>query len=257
MKLYYKSYGQPSQKPIVILHGFLGNGDNWATIAKQLDDDAFIIVPDMRNHGRSPHDDEMSIEIMAQDVINLLQELSIESCTLVGHSMGGKIAMQCALDAPHLFSSLVIVDVSTRAYHGGHEHILAAMDQLKLADYSSRSELDTALSQFLPSQSLRAFLLKNVKRNSSGFSWKINLPILIQIYPELLVSFDPPIPIDIPACFIRGEQSGYIMQEDIDLIEERFTDVEFLTIKNAGHWIHADAPDETIKHIKTAYQKSL
>lgn len=257
MKLYYKTYGTPSEHPIVIIHGFLGTGDNWSTIARQLEDDAYLIVPDMRNHGRSEHSDEMSIEIMAQDVIDLLEELDVSQCTLVGHSMGGKITMQCALDAPHLFASLVIVDVSTRAYHGGHEHILDAMNQLQLEHYSSRRELDAALSAYLPSKTLRAFLLKNVKRNSDGFSWKINLPGLIRIYPELLVAFHPPLPIDIPTCFIRGEASGYIQEEDIDLIEERFSNVEFLTIPNAGHWIHADAPEATIEHIKAAYQKTL
>jgi len=241
MKLHYQTFG--SGRPLVILHGLFGSADNWRGLAKNLAEYAYVITVDLRNHGRSPHSLEQSYELMAEDLRELLNELDLNAIDLIGHSVGGKVAMTFAQNYPELLHQLVVVDIAPRAYSDEHSKIFDALLALDLLSYSSRSEVDRALSVTLPNKAVRQFLLMNLALEDGLLNWRINLPTLSESYPKLLHSVCDNKIIDIPTCFIRGGGSTYVGDDDVDLIKTIFPDSELYTIERAGHWVHAEAPE--------------
>lgn len=244
MELFSREFGQGD--PIVILHGLFGFSDNWQTIAKALADHHLVVTPDLRNHGRSPHVPSHTYPEMADDLLAFLEQHWIFKTALVGHSMGGKVAMQFALQHPDAVDRLVVVDISPGPADNNHEHIFRALLDLDLRRIATREEADAFLQQHVPDFGTRQFLLKNITRHADGtFAWKMNLPVLWQQYPDILAGVQGE-PFDKPTLFIRGSRSNYIRDTDLPLIQQLFPQAEVATIEGAGHWVHADKPAELL-----------
>jgi pimeloyl-ACP methyl ester carboxylesterase len=242
MKLHYRELGEG--KPIMILHGLFGFSDNWQSHAKKLASYYRVILVDLRNHGRSPWSDDFSYQIMAEDVKELCDDLNIDDLVLVGHSMGGKVAMHFAAKYEELLNKLVIVDMGTKEYPMHHEHILKGIYSVKLENVSARREAEEQMSAHIDSDGIKQFLLKNLYWKEKGqLAWRMNVSVLEREMPNILSSFNGD-EILTPTLFIRGELSNYILEEDIDEIEDQFPDSEVVTIADAGHWVHAEAPSE-------------
>ncbi len=242
MKLQYREMGEG--KPMVILHGLFGFSDNWQTHAKKLASYFRVILVDLRNHGHSPWSDDFSYDLMAEDVLELCDELQLSNVILVGHSMGGKVAMRIAQLREDLLEKLVVVDMGIKRYPLHHQHILAGIHAVDPATLSTRKEAEEILAQYIDSDGVRQFLLKNLYWKEKGkLAWRMNIDVLEREMDEILAAL-PEGEVFIPALFIRGELSNYITDEDIPLIEEQFIDSEVVTIPNAGHWVHSEAPSE-------------
>lgn len=241
MELNFKSFGQG--EPVIILHGLFGNLDNWQTFAKQLAAHFMVYIVDLRNHGRSPHVDAMNYRAMAEDLREFMESQWIYQAHVIGHSMGGKAAMQLAFDYPDMVSRLVVVDIAPKAYRGGHEAIFDAMLSLHPEKLESRAEAEEQLAKSIADPAIRLFLLKNLTRHKSGgYEWKMNLEVLHRDYSEILSTVAGAV-FDGPSLFIRGEHSDYILEEDWPAVEQLFPNAELLTIAGAGHWVHAEAPE--------------
>ncbi len=249
MQLNYKSFGQGD--PIVILHGLFGTLDNWQSVAKELANDYTVFILDLRNHGRSPHADEHDYSIMADDVSEFMSDHWIYGAHVIGHSMGGKTAMQLALNYPEQVNKLVVVDMGIKANEGGHETIFEAMFDLDLPNLTGRSEADKKLKTRIEEYGVRQFLLKNLTRQKEGgYEWKMNLSVLHKNYQEILAAIESETTFDNPSLFIRGGNSDYVLDEDFDAIQAIFPNSQLKTIANAGHWIHAEQPQDFINVVK-------
>jgi pimeloyl-ACP methyl ester carboxylesterase len=251
MKLYSRIEG--SGLPVIILHGLLGSSDNWRAISKRLSQTFKIYSVDLRNHGQSPHSNIMTYPAMAEDVRELLEIEKVSTCHLVGHSLGGKVAMQFATSHPDLISKLIIVDIAPKAYPPSQRPILAALEKLELKSFRTFGEIDAALAPAIPEVSVRQFLMKNIARvPSGGFQWRIDLATITKSYDELIKPIIAAGSYDKPALFVRGGRSDYIAETDLPSIRATFTRAEFVTIASAGHWVHAEAADEFLR-ILTAF----
>ncbi|MEJ6582867.1 MAG: alpha/beta fold hydrolase [Crocinitomicaceae bacterium] len=242
MKLHYRELGDGI--PLVILHGLFGYSDNWQTHAKKLAEYYRVILVDLRNHGHSDWAEETSYELMAQDVYELCSELRLNNFILLGHSMGGKVGMYFAQQHEDLLEKLVIVDIGMKAYPMHHEHILAGIHSVDLPNITARSQAEAQMSVHIESEGVKQFLLKNLYWKEKGnLAWRMNVEVLEHEMPNILAAV-PDLSVSIPTLFIRGALSNYILDEDITDIEDLFIDSEVVTIKNAGHWVHAEAPSE-------------
>ncbi len=241
MTLNYKSFGEGY--PIIILHGLFGTLDNWQTIAKKLAEHYTVYIIDQRNHGRSPHDDAFDYTVMADDLQVFMESQWIYEAHVIGHSMGGKTAMQFALNYPDLVNQLVVVDIAPKAYEGGHQTIFEALLSLDLATITSRKEANELLQQKIEDFGVRQFLLKNLtRRKEGGFKWKMNLSVIHQNYAQILSAIESEDSFDNSTLFIRGGISDYVKEEDMANIKTLFPLAELATVAEAGHWVHATAP---------------
>jgi pimeloyl-ACP methyl ester carboxylesterase len=242
MKLHVREMGEGF--PLVILHGLFGFSDNWQTHAKKLSSYYRIILVDLRNHGHSPWSDEFSYQLMADDLKELIDDLGIKKMHLLGHSMGGKVAMLFAQQHTKSIDKLIVVDIGIKAYPMHHQHILAGMHAIDLSVITARSQAETILKEHIESDGVRQFLLKNLYWKDKGqLAWRMNIDVLEREMPEILAAI-PEKETFVPTLFIRGALSNYILDEDFSAIEEVFPEAEFVTIENAGHWVHAEAPEE-------------
>ena len=245
MQLFHRIYGEG--KPLIILHGLFGFSDNWQSQAKVLANYFLVITVDLRNHGHSPWSDDFSYALMAQDVANLMDQLNINNAVMVGHSMGGKVALHFAQEYPEKLTKLVVVDMGVKSYPPHHQHILDALHQLPLDQLKTRNEAAALLRSQLQNEGVVQFILKNLYWKEKGLlAWRMNLPVLEASMPEILAAI-PPKEIVIPTLFIRGALSNYILDEDWSEIEEIVFDAELVTINGAGHWVHAEKIDEFLE----------
>jgi len=233
--------------PLIILHGFLGSLDNWRSVSKRLSVSYKIYNVDLRNHGQSPHDEIMSYPIMGDDLREFLDEHQIFEADMLGHSMGGKVAMQFALEHPARVAKLIVVDIAPKDYPPSQRSLLQALRDVKLQTFRSFGEIDAALAPAVRSPVLRQFLLKNLARDAGTFRWKISLDALIKNYDELTKNIVVREPFNKPTLFIRGGQSKYIQDEDLTIIKQLFPQAEISTIPNAGHWVHSNASSEFLQ----------
>jgi pimeloyl-ACP methyl ester carboxylesterase len=248
MQLHFKQLGRG--EPLVLLHGLFGQADNWHYVTQRLAERFHVFAVDQRNHGQSSHDDEMNYPLMAVDVENFFVAQKIENAFVIGHSMGGKTAMQFALEFPNRVERLVVSDMAPRAYAPAHEPIFAALLALDLRSYKTRQQIEDALEPKIPELALRRFLLKNLGRNDDGsFYWKINLSGLVKNYPHLCAALDSKISFLKPTLFIRGGKSKYISTADEPEIFRLFPAASIQTIAQANHWVHADTPEEFVQMI--------
>jgi len=248
MKLFFREYGEGA--PFIILHGLFGISDNWVTFGKLLSRKYHVYIPDMRNHGQSPHSHVFDFPSMAEDINEFIDELGLSRPILMGHSLGGKVAMIVALDNPGLPGKLIIVDVSLRRYGQNPEHIqlLNAMLSTDLSVAHSRSDAELQLKGKIKSQRLRQFLLKNLTwDHNERLSWRLNLPVLNANLPMMSGGIESASVFNRPTLFIRGGDSNYVREEDYVQILKNFPQAIIKTIPSAGHWVHADAPEEFSK----------
>ncbi|NJL15598.1 MAG: alpha/beta fold hydrolase [Microscillaceae bacterium] len=254
MQLAYKKYG--TQGPvIVILHGLFGNSDNWMAIARKLESRFQVYVPDQRNHGQSPWAETWNYEVMSQDLHEFLEAQQLSEVILVGHSMGGKVAMWYAgqYAAEQRLRQLLIVDIAPRAYPVHHDHILDALLRLPLAQLRSRREADEALAQYLPEADTRQFLLKNLQRNAQNqFYWQVNLEVIHQNIEIVGAPFPANWQVGVPTLFMKGALSQYIQEKDQAEIEVRFPQATLVSIPQAGHWVHAEQPEAFLQTLLQA-----
>jgi pimeloyl-ACP methyl ester carboxylesterase len=244
MNLFYREYGTEHEQHLIILHGLFGMSDNWIGHAKAFARQYHVVVPDMRNHGQSPHSDDFSFELMAEDLKKLMAKLEIEHCVLLGHSMGGRLAMNFSLDYPERVDKLIVADMSLRKGKIRPEHraILSVLSLLKLSDKKNYGEIDESLKRFISNERRRQFVLKNIVHTSEGFKWKINPGALVRNIDKIMPELKSEKRYTKAALFIRGGASDYILDTDIPAIKEHFPQARIETIEGASHWLHADNP---------------
>jgi len=243
MQLFRQTYGDGP--PLIIIHGLFGASGNWVTLARNVYSQHFrTITIDLRNHGRSPHDDDFSYEVMSQDVLTLLEDERIEKAHILGHSMGGKLAMHLALEHPEVVERLIVADIGPQDYPARHGALFEAMEALHPEHYSSREEMDVVLSRDIPSSPVRQFLMKNLEREGEGYRWGLNLPAIRQAYPEIIGPIESWDTFDGEVLFVRGAKSDYLVESDMPRIRALFPFADMTTIEDAGHWLHAEKPDE-------------
>ncbi len=233
-------------RPFVILHGFLGMSDNWKTLGKQFAEDNFEVhLIDQRNHGRSFHDSEINYEVLAEDLKQYCDEYELENIILLGHSMGGKAAMLFATQYPELVSKLIVADISPRFYPIHHDAILNGLSALDFNELKSRGEADKVLSKYVSDFGTRQFLLKNLYWIEKG---KLALRLNLEALKENVAEVGEALPIhskfEKDTLFLRGDKSEYIALQDEALIKAHFPEAKIETIKNAGHWLHAENPKD-------------
>lgn len=237
--------------PLIVLHGIFGSLDNWRTFAKDMEDAFQVFILDLRNHGHSPHHDIFNYPVMAEDLKLFMGQVGIPSAHLMGHSMGGKVAMQFAESYPQKVDRLVAVDIAPKAYPPWHGHIFDALLPLDLSRFSSRKEIDRAIAPKIESLPVRMLLLKNVTRGDDRkFRWKLHLEAIHRNYddigkPPLLTRSFPR-----PTLFVKGEHSGYILPEDEARIRQFYPHARIATIAGADHWVHADAPQAFLTKVR-------
>lgn len=231
--------------PVVLLiHGLFGDGDNLGALARQLATSHRAVLVDLRNHGRSPHADSMSLAEMAADVAQLQRQLGVERCAIVGHSLGGKVAMQLALTQPERVAQLVVADIAPVRYPPHHNEVLAALAALELDRVESRADADRQLATGIDDKGVRLFLLKSLQRDrdSGRWGWAFNLPALIACYNNQLMEPPQGEPFSGPTLFIKGELSNYITAEHREVMERLFPQLQFRMIAGTGHWLHGEKP---------------
>lgn len=245
----FKKIGQGA--PIIILHGVFGSSDNWLSIGKVLGEHNTVYLPDLRNHGDSFHDDVFTYEAMVNDLVELIEKEKIQDPIIIGHSMGGKVAMKFAVNHPDLFDKLVVVDIAPRTYRPHHQQILEGLKAIDLSQINSRKEADDILAKYVPEIGVRQFLLKNLGRDENkNFVWKLNLPVIDKNIENVGEGIEEQIAISKPTLFLRGGNSRYIKNEDIINIVAIFPNAEVKTIEGAGHWLHAEKPEEFIEIVR-------
>ena len=253
MNLFFKKIGEG--KPLFILHGLFGLSDNWSTLSKGYAEKGFsVFTIDLRNHGRSGHSDVFTYEAMANDLDELMQSQSVSSINLIGHSMGGKVGMQFALMFPEKLNKLIVVDISPKYYPPHHESVLAALHSIQLTEQLTRKEAENTLRMSLNDEGTIQFLLKNLYwETDTKLNWRFGLKEIENNIEQIGAALTGTQKIDVETLFLRGERSGYINDEDIQLIKARFSKVEIITIPDSGHWVHAENPkvffEETVKFL--------
>lgn len=245
-------------KPLLILHGFLGMGDNWKTHAKQFADNGFEVhLIDQRNHGRSFWDNAFDYELLATDVKHYCENKNISSTSVLGHSMGGKTAMQLACTFPNLVDKLIVADISPRYYPIHHDTILEGLSQLDFSKITNRTEADEALSQYIPEHGIRQFLLKNLFWKETN---KLGLRINLKVLKENLAEVGEPLPAHFTfnksTLFVKGDKSEYIGPNDVAIIKQHFPFAKIETITNAGHWLHAENPKDFLETVISFLNKN-
>lgn len=244
VKLYHRTFGE-GDPPLVLLHGVFGSSVNWQAIAKDLAAQRRVVVVDLRNHGRSPHAPAMTYADMVADLLELFRDLGLERPAVLGHSMGGKVAMALALGHGHAVGRLVVADMAPVANTFRPSAILAALRGLDLGALNSRGDADAELAKAIPERRIRAFLLQNLVRDDDGFHWRINLDALDRHGRELA---DFPSPyrdatFSGPTLFLRGEHSDYVLPDHEEVIHRLFPAARIHTLEGTGHWLHAEAPE--------------
>jgi pimeloyl-ACP methyl ester carboxylesterase len=252
MKLHYQESGEGT--PLIIIHGLFGSADNWRSMAKYFSRFYRVISVDLRNHGRSPHSDEQNFTVMAEDIHELCEDLQLEHVHILGHSLGGKVAMMFAAMYPALVSKLIVVDISPRQYFSAHTPLMDAMMALNLSQFTRRTEVDDALAESIPDKAVRQFLLMNLVSERETFQWRINLPALKANYPELMAAISEDETFSMPSLFVYGELSDYVTEQDRQQISRQFTEAKFSGIEKAGHWVQAERPQQFKKVVEEFLQ---
>lgn len=249
MKLFYRKFGEG--QPLLILHGLFGQSDNWNTLAKQFSEQGLqVYTIDQRNHGLSPHSSTWDYHSMSMDIEELIQDLLLENCILLGHSMGGKTAMQFALEHGDLLDKLIVADMAPKYYAPHHQAVLQGLQAVDFKKIQNRKEAEDILSQYIDDFGTRQFLLKNIFWKDDGImDWRFNLRIIQEKIENMGEAIQVDNPCEVPTLFIRGEKSMYIEDSDLLTIKDIFPRSYVETIKDAGHWVHAEQPQAFFKAV--------
>ena len=252
MELFYREYGQG--QPIVILHGLLGISDNWVGFSRKLAVEGYrVLIPDQRNHGHSPHHPVMNYYALTDDLAEFIEHHHVEKPIILGHSMGGKVAMRYTLENPRKVARLIIVDTSLRTYFRFNYHLklIDAMLSVDFTTASGRQDVASLLSERVGDTRLVQFLMKNLYRKEKGrLGWRPNLQAISYHVDSMYDGVFYSTHFENPALFIRGGQSDYILDEDIPAIMRNFPDAVIKTIEKGTHWVHSDEPEEFYRILK-------
>ncbi|WP_372794798.1 alpha/beta fold hydrolase [Lutibacter sp.] len=234
-----------SGQPLLILHGYFGMSDNWKSLGVQFAEKFEVHLIDQRNHGRSFHSNEFDYELLVEDLYNYIQHFNLKNVILLGHSMGGKVAMQFAVTYPEFIDKLIVADISPKYYKPHHESILAALNSINFSLHNTRKKVEEALRIYIKEEGILQFLLKNVYWESKGkLAYRFNLQSLTENNVEVGEALPSFTHFDGETLFLRGENSQYITKDDIPLISAHFSNSKIVTVKNAGHWLHAENPTQ-------------
>ena len=238
------NYQLNGQGPLVVLiHGLFGSFENLGVIARALQDEFQVLNIDVRNHGRSPQSSDMSYPLLAADLAETLDSLALKPFALLGHSMGGKIAMQYALQNADKPQRLLLADIAPVGYPPRHNSIFAGLNSIDLTTLSSRAEADQLLAAYIQEAGVRQFLLKNLYKDpTEQFQWRFNLTALIDNYQQLLAAPESTQPYSGATLFIKGGNSDYIQAAHQPLILQLFPNASAKIIQGTGHWLHAEKP---------------
>jgi pimeloyl-ACP methyl ester carboxylesterase len=242
--------------PLIILHGLLGSARNWSGIARELQEFRQSHALNLRNHGTSPWAGSMDYESMAGDVASYMERHGLPRCDVLGHSMGGKVAMRLALTRPGRVRRLIVVDIAPVSYtHESFSSYIAAMRRIDLDQVTRRADVDAALADSIPDTNLRAFLQQNLINQDGKFQWRANLPAIAANLPALLAFPANETPFSGPASFLAGERSDYIRPRDEPILRHYFPAARIIEIADTGHWPHADRPDRVVALIRQALEE--
>ncbi|MBD0850634.1 alpha/beta fold hydrolase [Maribacter arenosus] len=233
-----------SGMPLLILHGFLGMSDNWKTLGAQYAQEGLEVhLIDQRNHGKSFHSEDFNYDILAEDLRHYIEEHQLVDNIILGHSMGGKVAMQFAFTYPDLMSKMIVADIAPKYYPPHHQHIIDGLNILDFDKIKSRGQADTELSKYIADFGIRQFLMKNLYWEQKGkLGFRFNLKVLGNKMGEIGDEISPSDIYEGPSLFIKGDKSEYINESDVDIIKRHFPSAIIETINNAGHWLHAENP---------------
>jgi len=239
--LFYEEYGDSNAPALIILHGFFASARNWRQIAKKLAQEHHVYVLDMRNHGQSPHNAIMDYPAMAEDIKRFMQDKGLDQANIIGHSMGGKVAMLLALTMPSYIKNLIVADISPTRYQHSFDDIIKALKNVPLAEISNRKQADDFLAKAIPELSFRQFLLQNLVLIEGRYQWRIDLDIFSATADNIITFPDVSNlkPYINEALFLAGANSNYIRVDDVQLL---FPNADIQSIQNAGHWLHAEQP---------------
>lgn len=255
MPLFYREKGDPSLPPLIILHGLWGASDNWLRVAALLESRFHVILPDCRNHGHSPHLPVHDYEVLCQDVEELIRSLHLHCKPFIaGHSMGGKTLMHLLLKDPAIAAKAVVIDVAPRPYteYGIHQRLLRFMNSPDLLSYN-REELTRRIRTAFPEEKYVQLILKNIRKQNHRFTWKINVPVLTENLAKIMGWLEPTHSrYTSPVLFIAGSLSAHLTSADEPSIRALFPEARFTAVAQAGHWIHADAPEQ-LAHLLSAF----
>ena len=245
MELYYKKLGEDTYgEPLIIVHGLFGSLDNWYTLGKKFAEKYTVFLVDQRNHGHSPHSREHNYEAMADDLLELIRNENLISVNLLGHSMGGKTVMKFAELYEEMVGKLIVADIGPKAYDSHHDVIIEALLELNAERLTSRKQAEEILSKKISDAAIRQFLLKNLYWKEPGeLVLRMNVEVLADQMDNILEAL-PARPVLCETLFIRGGASGYVQEKDYELIRKLFPRSIVKTIEGAGHWLHAEAPEE-------------
>ncbi|MDX1633182.1 MAG: alpha/beta fold hydrolase [Marinobacter sp.] len=249
VELNYRVTGEG--EPLILLHGLFGSLENLGGVSQRLQDGWQIHALDQRNHGRSPHADTMDYPAMAADVLAYMDRQGLGQASLLGHSMGGKVAMELALSHPERVDRLIVADIAPVTYRPRHDNVLAGLDAIDLAALESRQQADEVLRAHVEELPVRQFLLKNLIRvgadedagNGARFRWRLNLTAIKACYDNLARAPSAEGPFDGPTLFIKGSESAYIQDKHRDAVARLFPHARLRIIQGAGHWLHAEKAD--------------
>ncbi len=237
-------------EPLLIIHGFLGMGDNWKTLGTKFAENHEVHLIDQRNHGRSFFEDEFNYEVLVNDLLQYIDHHQLGKSIILGHSMGGKTTMLFAVTHPEKVKKIIIADIGPKFYPTHHDLILEGLSAIDFSIQKSRNEVEEVLKNFIPEWGIRQFLLKNVYwKTKEQLAFRFNLSSLIENIDEIGTALPTLEVFEGKVLFLKGENSGYITNDDIALIMTHFPKAEIKTVKNAGHWLHAENPTDFYNYV--------
>lgn len=251
MKLFYRKFGEG--QPLIILHGLFGQSDNWNSLARQFSElENAVYTVDLRNHGLSPHNEEWTYQSMSDDILELINDLDLKEVILIGHSMGGKVAMQFAMNHPELLNKLIVVDIAPKYYPPHHGDILKALNAVDFNVVKNRKDAEALLSEYISDMGTKQFLLKSIYWKEDGLlAWRFNLDVITRKIETVGQETPNYSSCNTPTLFIKGERSKYILDADLQQINDLFPSSEIKTIEGAGHWVHAEKPIDFFETVTT------
>lgn len=242
VKLAYEELGNHNNPIVIILHGFFASSRNWRQMGKKFAENYHVYLLDSRNHGSSPHNTEMDYPLMAEDLKHFMDDHEIQAANILGHSMGGKVAMWFAMNYPERIQNLIVADISPVTYQHNFDRTILALKSIPFEQISNRKQADDYLLTLIPELSYRQFLLQNMQLKDGEYSWRVDLEIFektamnIVVFPSIdgLSSFND------KALFIMGGNSAYL---DKQAIYTSFPNARLVILQDANHWLHVDQPD--------------
>lgn len=230
--------------PLFILHGLFGSSDNWYTLGKKFSEHFEVYLIDLRNHGKSPHTTNHDYDSMADDILGLIYDEQLTLVNFIGHSMGGKVVMRFAEKHPSLINKMIIGDIGPKEYQPHHDHVIEALEAFNKSGINNRKEALDLIEPIVNDKGVAQFLQKNLYWKEPGkLEWKMNSPVLIESMDKVLAKV-PESEVEVETLFLRGAKSNYIKNEDFDMIKKLFPNSEIKTIEGAGHWLHAEEPQQ-------------